>query len=81
MRGRLGCIRILAGRVLDGAGLRIGDAWRSLWGLLVVLRRGLRLRLRLLDVSRALLGREIGVVAHGDGLAPLTGRHVSVTAR
>jgi hypothetical protein len=73
VRGCLGCIRILSGRVLDGARLRIRYAGRvSLCRVLVVLRRSLGL----LDVSRTLVGREIGVVAHGYGFASLTGRHV-----
>jgi hypothetical protein len=56
---------------------RVGDAWgrrrgSAARGILVV-----DCCLRLVHEAGPLLGREVGVVAHGDGLASWSGRHVS----
>ena len=41
----------------------------------------LRRCLRLLHESGALLGREVGVAAHGDGVAAVPGGHVQFRSR
>jgi hypothetical protein len=75
LRGGGSCVAILsrtALRILQRLGIR--DASRRCWtalcgSLILVLLRGLGL----LDIAWSLVGRKVGIVAHGDGLT-LSGR-------